>query len=49
MYRHPEDSSFNFQFIADAFASDKKKDTTSAPSALDLGIKEIDFKQVLSV
>ena len=46
VYRHPEDSSFNFQFIADAFASDKEKDTTSAPSALDLGIKEIDFKQV---
>jgi hypothetical protein len=46
IYRHPGDSNFNYQFIADAFGSDAPKDTAQSEFDFDIGFKELNLQKV---
>lgn len=46
IYRHPNDSNFNYQFIADAFGSNAPKDTTNSDINFDIGFKELNLQKV---
>ncbi len=45
IYRHPNDSNFNYTFISDAFASNNEKDTTQQQSDIELVLKKIHLER----
>ena len=45
IYRHPGDSSFNYSFFLEAFASNKEKDTVKTKSNIELVLKKIHLER----